>query len=45
MKGDSHIAEELIAAGGILSEGERQIPDMNNYEEVVQQYLSYFIVG
>ena len=39
------LAEEIIAAGGILSEGERQVPDMNNYEEVVQQYLSYFFVG
>ena len=39
------LAEEIVAAGGILSEGERQIPDMNNYEEVVQQYPNYFFVG
>ena len=39
------LAEELIAAGGILSDAERQIPDANGYEEVVQQYLNYFFAG
>lgn len=39
------LAEELIAAGGILSEGERQIPNVDGYEELIQQYLNFFFEG
>lgn len=39
------LAEKIISAGGILPEGERQVPDVNGYEEMVQQYLNYFFEG
>lgn len=39
------LAEEITAVGGILPKGEHQVPDMNGYEEMVQQYLNYFFEG
>lgn len=39
------LAEEITAAGGILPEGEHQVPNVNSYEAMVQQYLDYFFEG
>lgn len=39
------LAEEIIAAGGIPSGGEHQVPRVNSYGEMVQQYLNYFFEG